>query len=185
MPDRPPATTQTSAEDAPPTSDAESGSVAAPLPTGRPGKPAGPVPDPDAVDRSDASAVAVAAAVWMGSSDTVIDTSWYDASLRAAPFLTPQLLATFAAARPRSGPGREWLEWWEHRAFTTAEAEVSPDDQELADTLLTVYRKVTVRLTPVGRDGWRGEPVTYFQFITLSRASIRAGWQVEAVVDDA
>lgn len=180
--DRSPSASQRSPSQA---EDRPSPSLAAPWPLGSPGTPAvgPPVPDPKTVDRRDATAVAIAAAIWLSRVDTTMDASWYDAELRTTPFFTPRLVAIVAEGRPHSGPGREWLEWWEHRAYTEVAAEFRPDAQQLADTVLTAYRAVAVDITPIGRDGWRGPRLAKFRLFTLTRNSPDGPWHIDVLAE--
>lgn len=78
---------------------------------GASGTPAGALPNPDRVDGTDPQAVAAAAVTTMWTVDTAIDHSQRDADLRAAPYLSPALLALLtdnavvAAPAPSGTPG--------------------------------------------------------------------------------
>jgi hypothetical protein len=151
------------------------------LPPGKPGKPAGPVPVLDQV-KGDPDSIAHAMVVTMKSMDSDIDFTWYDAFMRAAPLLEAEYLSRRLGEVPSSGSGAEWNEWAQHQAYTVAEATVLPPELgRPEDTVTQAMRSVSVRVTPTGRDGWKGETVSATIFVTLVRSSSAAPWKVKNV----
>jgi hypothetical protein len=153
----------------------------APLPPGEPGKPAGPVPELDKV-KSDPDSVATAFVVTMKSMDSNIDMTWYDASMRGAPLMDQSYLRQRLGEPPRSGAGGEWIEWSKHKAYTVAVATAQPPEMgQPEDTAIIAYRRISVVVTPTGRDGWKGVPTKSTIFVTLSKSSPEAAWKVADV----
>ncbi|WTW97668.1 hypothetical protein OG216_31910 [Streptomycetaceae bacterium NBC_01309] len=136
------------------------------------------VPAVGDVDRTDAVATARAAVATMWASDTATDASEREASLRAAPYLVPELAAQMRRDAPVAGPGTEWQEWARHRAYLAVTAELADEMGKPPDTTATSVHTLQVTVTPIGRDGWRGAPRTHTVMISLVRAD--AGpWQVD------
>ncbi|WP_067067585.1 hypothetical protein [Carbonactinospora thermoautotrophica] len=139
-----------------------------------------PLPDPQKVDGADPDAVSRAAVTVMWTMDTTIDTSQYQAELRAAPYLTADYAARLRQYPPVAAPGAQWNQWAAHRAYTTVRLTPGYDDRPL-DTATTAHRQWSVTATPIGRDGWRGQPVTATVFVTLTRTGPGQPWRVAAV----
>lgn len=149
------------------------------VPTGAPGTPAGGVPDPATVDDADPDAVAVAALTAMFSMDTAIDLSPSDADRRAIPWLSEAFADGVRAGSP-SGGGADWIALTEHQGYTVVDQvfDVSEDGAP-TDSDQHVYRIYQVTYTPTGRDGWTGEPVTYYYYLTLIRADTTQPWRLD------
>lgn len=152
-------------------------SEAAPLPTGSGGTPRPGLPKN--VDTSSADAVGRAALTVMWTMDTTIDTSQYDATMRAAPYLTTKYAAQLKAAPPRSAPGAEWTTWTQHKAWTTVALESADEAGRPSDTPTDAYRTWTVTTTPHGTDRWTGDPTVTTAFVSLTRSG--GAWKVSAV----
>lgn len=135
------------------------------------------VPDAGTVDRSDAAATARAAVVTMWASDTTTDASEREASLRAGPYLAPELAAQLHRDAPVAGPGAEWREWAAHRAYLAVTAELADEMGRPPDTTGTSVHTLQVSVTPTGRDGWVGVPRTHTVMVALARAD-GAPWSV-------
>lgn len=149
-----------------------------PIPPGNPTKaPAGGLPRPSQVNGLNASAVAATVAAVTYRHDTAIDNSPSDAQRRAKPWLTATLAAQLDGG-PVAAPGAEWNTWVQHRAYTTSTAVDATEDGAPEDTATRADRTIAVTVQPVGRDRWRGAPQQYALFITLTRSSAKAPWQV-------
>jgi hypothetical protein len=149
-----------------------------PIPTGNPTKtPAGGVPRPAQVNSRDATAVAVTVATVTYRHDTAIDNSPSDAQRRARPWLAAALAAQLDGG-PVAAPGAEWNSWAKHRAYTTSTARNATESGAPEDTPTRADRTIAVTMQPVGRDRWRGGPQQYALFVTLTRISAKAPWQV-------
>jgi hypothetical protein len=150
------------------------------LPPGRPGTPPGSLPVPATVDGADPDAVGRAALTLMWTMDASIDSSQYQAELRAAPYLTEAYAQDFRDPPPRAGAGAEWTSWAAHRAYTVVALQAEHDDRPL-DTDTTARRQWDISATPTGRDGWRGEPLTATAFVTLTRPAAGQPWRVATI----
>lgn len=153
-------------------------SPAQPLPTGTPGMPAGAPPHPAAVDWASPSSVSAAAVRTMWTMDTAIDTSQYQAELRAAGYLTSGYLAQLRAARPVADPGEQWDTWAKHKAYTRVQLLAERGDVP-PDTATTAYRQWGITATVTGRDHWQGPKSTATVFVVLTQVSGR--WLVSAL----
>ncbi|MGV9383538.1 hypothetical protein ACWDRB_47530 [Nonomuraea sp. NPDC003707] len=138
-------------------------------------------PDAGEVNGRDADAVSRTTLTVMAGADTRTDTGFHEASLRAGRFLTPGYLAELRAVRPQAGPGAQWESWRAHRAYIRPQLRPGGDERP-ADTATEAVRQWRVDLHPVGRDGWRGEPLMWIAFVSLARTGPEAGWKVSAVV---
>lgn len=123
-----------------------------PYPTGSPGVPRGPLPAN--VDEADPDAVAQAALHVMYAMDTTIDTTPYDATVRAAPYLTPEYAAELKAHQPAMAPGAQWDTWTSHHAYTTAMVTPAEDPGRPPDTRTMAYRQYTVTTVAHGDGGY-------------------------------
>ncbi|TCC33892.1 hypothetical protein E0H75_42300 [Kribbella capetownensis] len=149
-----------------------------PIPPGNATKtPAGGLPRPSQVNGFDASTVAAVVAAVTYRYDTAIDNSPSDAQRRAKPWLAPALAAQLDGG-PAAPAGAEWATWVQHRAYTTSTAVDATEDGAPADTATRADRTIAVTMQPVGRDRWRGTPQRYALYITLTRASAKAPWQI-------
>jgi hypothetical protein len=152
----------------------------APLPAGSPGPLPVTLPALSSVNSQDPSAVSQAAVTIMWTMDTALDTSQYQAELRAAPFLAPAYLASLTANPPVAGSGAQWTAWSAHRAYTTVAAVPERQDQPI-DSPTQAQRQWGVSATPHGTGGWTGPPLTSTVFVTMTRAAATAPWRVSAV----
>lgn len=116
----------------------------------------------------------------MWTMDTTTDTGEQQADLRAAPYLSPNYLTELREATPRPAPDADWRTWSAHRAFTVVTLEAAHDDQP-PDTPGAAHRQWGLTVTPIGRDGWEGEPNLVTVFVTLTRPGPGRGWRVSAV----
>ena len=177
----PPADSKAATAAAPATSSTNTASSdpseAAPLPTGSGGTPRPGLPKN--VDTGSADAVGRAALTVMWTMDTAIDTSQYNATVRAAPYLTTKYAAELKAAPPRSAPGAEWTTWTQHKAWTTVALESADEAGRPSDTPTDAYRTWTVTTTPHGTDGWTGDPTVTTAFVSLTHTA--GSWKVSAV----
>ncbi len=151
-----------------------------PLPSGTPGSLPVALPVPSSVNRQDPSAVSQAVVTIQWTMDTNIDTSQYQAELRSAPYLTAGYLASLKANPPVAAPGAQWNAWASHHAYTTVATLAEHDDQPI-DSPTQALRQWGITVTPHGRGGWTGTPVTATVFVTMSRASASSPWLVSAI----
>lgn len=139
--------------------------------------PHGGLPDPDAIDRGDATAVSRAAIKVMWTVDAAVDSSQLDAYLRAKPYLSPEYAKGVSAETSGALPAL----WLDHRAYSRVRlTQQAPEDGVGADTSATAHRQWSITATPTGRDGWTGSPVHATAFVTLRRGD-DGGWQVSEV----
>lgn len=132
-----------------------------------------PVPRPPAgagVDR-----VALAGVRAIEGSDTTVDADPNDTVRRAAAWLTPAFAARVRAYPPVAVPGAAWNGWAAHRAYLKVTVSLADDDHR-TDSTGAAYRQVIAVLHPVGRDGWRGRPLTQVVFVSL--ATVRGQWRL-------
>jgi hypothetical protein len=130
------------------------------------------------VDRSNATAVAVAMIDGTFTSNTTTDTSQQNAIVRSAIWYTPSAAANLRSQAPPSSPGAEWIAWTAHHATTTVTTTVNHDSGAPSDTSTTAYRQFTVDVTPHGDDGWTTAPDMYTCFVTLTRTTPTGPWEV-------
>lgn len=155
--------------------------TATPRPIGPGGSPAASQPVPAAINRTNPSAVAEAALVALDSYDTQIDNGPNGAARRAVPWLSQTFAGAVMRDRPVSGAGAEWTEWASHRAYVTPTLSAG-EDQSPPDSATTALRQYEVTLTPIGRDGWIGQPVTESVFVTLKKSpQDERQWAVDEV----
>lgn len=157
---------------------AVSAATAVPLPRGAAGAPAGGLPAGATLTSPDPDTAAAAALTVYYGADTTLDTTPADASRRALPWLTGQLAAATRAYQPRAAPGAVWNAWAAHHAHLKVRVTRAYDDGGPAGTPTRVYRQELVTLTPRGRDGWAGTPVTWTDFLTLTRPTAAGGWRI-------
>lgn len=114
-------------------------------------------PDLAGINRSDASAVAVAAArIWF-TADTRLDSSPHAARLRACPLLTAPYCSAIQDFPPTTGPGADWLALTaQQAAITVGAADVRPaaetgppDSPTRADRLLEVTEHLVTAKGPL------------------------------------
>lgn len=95
------------------------------------------------------------------SIDTTTDPSPDDALPRAAPYVTGPMLAT-----PHALPnGIRWQQWADHQARTEVTTSTYAGDAVQANGPVRTARLAQV--TPVGRDGWRGQTQRYVVYCDL------------------
>lgn len=150
-----------------------------PLPPATPRAPAA-LPRLSRAGWADPTSVSRAALTVMWTIDTATDTSQQQAEIRAAPFLTPSYAAALRASRPAAAPGAQWLQWVSHRARTSVRLRPEHDDQP-AGTASVAYRQWGLTVAPVGRDGWRGNPVQVTVFVTMTRTGPGWPWHVASI----
>lgn len=153
----------------------------APYPTGASGSPRAPLPNPSKVNGSSPDAVAEAALTVMFSEDTRIDTSPRDATVRAAPYLTPVYAADLADHQAAAAPGAQWNTWAAHNAYTTASVTPAPDSGAPADTTTSAFRTYTVTATAHGTDGYTDVEAVGTAFVELVRNGAADPWRVSDV----
>lgn len=137
--------------------------------------PATPVPRPAVGAGVDWVALAGVRAT--EGSDTTVDADPNDTMRRAAEWLTPAFAARARAYPPVSVPGAVWNSWAAHRAYLRVTVSLAGDDHR-PDSAGAAYRQVVAVLHPVGRDGWRGRPLTRVVFVSL--ATVRGQWRLAA-----
>ncbi|MBV9026448.1 MAG: hypothetical protein JO362_22245 [Streptomycetaceae bacterium] len=150
-------------------------------PTGKAGIPRGPLPNPARVNGQDPDAVVVAALTVMYAMDTAIDTTPHDATVRAAPYLTPAYADQLKDHQPAMAPGAQWQTWTAHHAYTTATITPAEDPGRPSDTPTTAYRQYTITTTAHGDDGYT-DPAgpTGTAFVELTRTD-GGPWRVATV----
>ncbi|MFK0294850.1 hypothetical protein ACIQU6_30860 [Streptomyces sp. NPDC090442] len=160
------------------------GTAVSPMPSGKEGMPHGGIPSPGDVDQGDATAVAHAAITAMWTVDTTIDTTMQDAITRAvkARWCTPAYGRQLAEHQPHTGPGAAWIQWAQHRAYTTVSIKATDDAGRPADTATTAYRQMSITITPHGRDTWTGQPETHAAYAVLTRAAAGQPWRISNTV---
>lgn len=123
-----------------------------------------------ATEVATADQAAIAGTEALESFDTTLDASPRDTAARAAHtgLLTPGFAAAVEAFRRYGSPGAQWIDWAAHRAYVRAEARLGGDDHP-PDRPTSAHRQVVVTLTPLGRDGWTGTPITKVVAVTLAR----------------
>ena len=57
----------------------------------------------------------------------------------------------------------------------------APESGGPVNTPTAAYVEDVATVTPVGRDGWNGQPQMWVEFVTLSRPSRTTGWSVSGV----
>jgi hypothetical protein len=136
------------------------------------------------VDRSNATAVAVAMIDATFTSNTTTDTSQQDAIVRSAIWYTPPAAANLRSQAPPSSPGAEWIAWTAHHATTTVTTTLNHDSGAPSDTATASYRQFTVEVTPHGDAGWTSPPDQYTCFVSLARTTATGPWQVASLQND-
>ncbi|MFB9475763.1 hypothetical protein ACFFR3_40265 [Nonomuraea salmonea] len=135
--------------------------------------------DPASIDQRDADTVSTAVLTAMWSVDTTTDHDQRDAALRAAGWLSPEYLAELRDG-PQVGTDAAWATWAAHRARTRASLTEGRDTRP-PDTATQADRQWQLTVTPIGADGWRGEPLAMTAFVALERPKRSAPWRVTAV----
>lgn len=143
---------------------------------GASGTPAGGLPNPDRVGGADPQTVAAAAVKTMWTVDTAIDHSQRDADLRAAPYLSPVLLALLMDNAVVAAPGAQWDTWSSHQAYTTVTVRQEHDDPP-PDDATTARRQEHIDVLVHSRDGSKTNTVSATVFVTLTR-SADGPWRV-------
>lgn len=141
--------------------------------------PPAPVQPPQLASANavDPDSVARVVLLTMFTVDTTRDNSFSAGLRRAAPLLSTSYAASVEAA-PTPTPDARWQTWTEHQAYTAASLTPSAEDRP-ADTDTTARRSYLLSYTPVGRDGWRGEPQQMVALVTLTHAT--GGWVVDQI----
>jgi hypothetical protein len=139
------------------------------------------MPLPAGVNQHSADAVALAGSITAAMSDTALDSQPETTTQRAARagWFTP----AFAKANLNAGtlpgpPGAQWNSWTAHRAYLRVTGILGSDDHP-PDTATTAARQVIVTLTPIGRDGWRGAPITQVEAVRLNL--LAGAWRIDDV----
>lgn len=141
--------------------------------------PSGP-PDGSRVSQNDPTAVSKAAVTVMWSYDARIDarTGQRAAYLRASGYFTPAYRAYIVASMPASPLPAELVE---HRARSRTILTPAPHDDAGPDTVQSAARTWRVTVVPLGRDGWRGRPVTVYVYVALTRPGPLRPWRIRHV----
>lgn len=175
-----PATPDSLSAAAPSSASTEPSEPAEAYPSGSTGNPRASIPDSDTVNGQDPDAVAKAALSVMYASDTRIDTTPHDATVRATPYLTPTYAAVLKEAQPHAAPGAQWQNWTDHHAYTTADVTSAEDAGRPADTATDAYRQYTVAATAHGDDGYRDTEQVGTAFVQLTRTNGKP-WKVSTL----
>lgn len=134
--------------------------------------------DYGSVDRSNPTAVARAAITANWTSDTTVDSRPFAATLRSLIWYTPAAAAKVRAHPPTGPAGEQWSTWAAHRATTTVTMQLDQDAGAPPDTSTVAYRSFEVTVTAHGQAGWTAPASHYQCFVTLTRTSADAAWQV-------
>lgn len=134
--------------------------------------------DYGSVDRSNPTAVARAAITANWTSDTTVDSGPFAATLRSLIWYTPAAAAKVRAHPPTGPAGEQWSTWSSHRAITTVATALDHDTGAPPDTSTAAYRSFEVTVTAHGQAGWTAPASHYQCFVTLTRTSANAAWQV-------
>jgi hypothetical protein len=136
-----------------------------------------PPPQPSQVDMQNPAAVSQAAVVTMWTSDTTKDPDANAAVVRAAPYLSDELVT---AARDASEvrPSQDWIELADHRGRTVVTAVPADEAGKPVNNQLAAYQTWQLTVDRVGADGWRGTPQTLTVFVTLARPAAGQPWRV-------
>jgi hypothetical protein len=98
--------------------------------------------------------------------------------LRSLIWYTPAAAAK-VRAHPPTGPAWErWSTWAAHRATTTVATALDHDAGAPPDTSTAAYRSFEVTVTAHGQAGWTAPASHYQCFVTLTRDTASAPWQV-------
>lgn len=133
-----------------------------------------------ALDRHDATAVGSAFAIASFAYDASMDTSPFDAQVRSAAFATP----TYAASlrRPLANPGSaQFNDLSDHHGYTTVALSENHDDGRPPDTTTAAVRSWTANITGHAPDGWSAPMGSALLYVSLTRPSAGAVWQVAGV----
>ena len=134
--------------------------------------------DYGSVDRSNATAVAEAAITANWTSNTTTDAGPFVATLRSLIWFAPAAAAKVRSHPPTGPAGAQWSTWAAHRATTTVATVLDPDAGAPPDTPTAAYRSFEVTVTAHGQAGWTAPASHYQCFVTLTRTSASAPWQV-------
>jgi hypothetical protein len=126
-------------------------------------------------DTLDPDSVARVVLLSMYVVDTTRAASFADGLRRAQPLLSARYADAVRTA-PTPSPDAQWQDWSGHQAYLSVALAPSPEDRP-RDSATTADRAYVLTLTPVGRDGWHGEPQSLIALATLTRAP--AGWVVD------
>jgi hypothetical protein len=139
--------------------------------------PHGGLPNPHKVDGNNPDAVSRAALTVMWTIDTAIDQGGqHDAYLRAIPYLTDAYATQIRAQPPQTGSAQTILAG--HHAYTQVKLTQGHDDGAPPDTTTVAYRQWVITVTAIGRDGWKGPPVTNLAYLVLNRSGPRQPWRI-------
>lgn len=122
--------------------------------------------------------MAAAAIVANWTSDTAVDAAPFAATLRSLIWYTPAAAAKVRSHPPTGPAGVQWSTWSAHRATTTVATRLDHDAGAPPDTPTAAYRSFEVTVTPHGQAGWTAPASHYQCFVTLTRTSASAPWQV-------
>ncbi|WP_433463973.1 hypothetical protein [Spirillospora sp. CA-128828] len=136
-----------------------------------------PTPGLGDVDQTDPTAVSKAAVTIMWSYDARTDarTGQRSAYLRASGYLTPTYRAHVATSMPATPLPAELLA---HHARSRTVLAPAPHDDAEPDTVQAASRTWRVTVTPIGRDGWCGRPVTVHVYVALIRPGPLRPWRI-------
>jgi len=149
-------------------------------PAGQTGVPRGTPATVSTVNLADATAVGEAFVATSFSYDTAIDVSPADAQRRSIPFATPAYAAQLRAAGTLPG-GDRWNTLADHHGYTTPTLAENHDGGRPPDTPTTAVRSWMVTTTGHSADGWTAPMGTALVFVTMTRTSPTAPWQVSGV----
>jgi hypothetical protein len=133
------------------------------------------------VDATDATAVAQTFARGSWSIDTSTEASEVDAEGRLAALMTPDLAAEVEAATASAQPDATFEEWRRHQVVTTVGLAANNDSGAPPDTPTAADRSFVITITPAGRDGWAGPPISDVEFLSLTRPGPGEPWRISDV----
>lgn len=98
------------------------------------------------------------------------------AYLRASGYFTPEFTAR---VRTQMRPAPLPPEVLAHHAYSRTVVEMAEHDDAEPDTVRSAARAWKVTVTPIGRDRWRGIPVTVYVYVTLARPGPLRPWRIQ------
>ncbi len=150
------------------------------VPPGRAGIPRGTPPTPGPVNLADPTAVGEAFTVATFSYDANIDVSPADAQRRSMQFATPSYAAKPQGSGTQPG-GARWSTLTDHHGYTTPTLAENHDGGRPPDTPTTAVRSWAVTITGHSADSWTAPMGTALVFVSMTRTSLSAPWQVSGV----
>jgi len=150
------------------------------VPPERAGIPRGTPPTPGPVNLADPTAVGEAFTTATFSYDANIDVSPAEAQRRSMQFATPSYAAKLQGSGTQPG-GAQWSTLTDHHGYTTPSLAENHDGGRPPDTPTTAVRSWMVTITGHSADGWTAPMGTALVFVSLTRTSPTAPWQVSGV----